>query len=218
LSALAATERGAYDFYSLRTWATCLLGVAELENTAHRVVEHSRRGRQAGQVSEDVSHEPCSRGDKGDLLPYLPFSVEAAVADMLAIQPRLQHFVISAITGDGIDKWCEFVSNARRNSRRTADSLTPKTQSTQCRPCVWESLEKSFAGSIDRFRSRTRKSSADGWRRLCSMACVPEADEGDYVIVYAGIAIGKIDAVEAERVFAELNRLGDDEGGTLAFG
>jgi hydrogenase expression/formation protein HypC len=52
----------------------------------------------------------------------------------------------------------------------------------------------------------------DGVRRKCSMACVPEADEGDYVIVHAGIAITKIDAVEANRVLAELNSLGDDEG------
>jgi hydrogenase expression/formation protein HypC len=52
----------------------------------------------------------------------------------------------------------------------------------------------------------------DGVRRRCSMACVPEANEGDYVIVHAGIAITTIDAAEAGRVFAELDRLGDDEG------
>jgi hydrogenase expression/formation protein HypC len=52
----------------------------------------------------------------------------------------------------------------------------------------------------------------DGVRRACSMACVPEANEGDYVIVHAGIAITKIDAVEADRVLAEFNRLADDEG------
>ena len=52
----------------------------------------------------------------------------------------------------------------------------------------------------------------DGVRRRCSMACVPEANEGDYVIVHAGIAITKIDAVEADRVLAELKSLGDDEG------
>jgi hydrogenase expression/formation protein HypC len=52
----------------------------------------------------------------------------------------------------------------------------------------------------------------DGLRRACSMACVPEANEGDYVIVHAGIAITRIDAAEADRVLAELSRLGDDEG------
>jgi hydrogenase expression/formation protein HypC len=56
----------------------------------------------------------------------------------------------------------------------------------------------------------------DGVRRACSMACVPEASEGDYVIVHAGIAIGKIDATEAARVLEEINRLGDDDGWRVA--
>jgi hydrogenase expression/formation protein HypC len=52
----------------------------------------------------------------------------------------------------------------------------------------------------------------DGLRRTCSMACVPEAQVDDYVIVHAGIAITRIDPIEAARVFAELARLQDDEG------
>jgi hydrogenase expression/formation protein HypC len=44
------------------------------------------------------------------------------------------------------------------------------------------------------------------------MSCVPDAVEGDYVIVHAGIAISRIDPMEAQRVFAELAALGDDEG------
>jgi hydrogenase expression/formation protein HypC len=52
----------------------------------------------------------------------------------------------------------------------------------------------------------------DGIRRSCSMACVPEANEGDYVIVHAGIAITRIDPAEAERVLAELRSLDDDDG------
>lgn len=52
----------------------------------------------------------------------------------------------------------------------------------------------------------------DSVRRVCHMACVPGAEENDYVIVHAGIAISIVDAVEAERVFAELARLGDDDG------
>jgi hydrogenase expression/formation protein HypC len=51
-----------------------------------------------------------------------------------------------------------------------------------------------------------------GVRRVCHMACVPEADEGDYVIVHAGIAISRIDPEEAGRVFKELAALSDDEG------
>jgi hydrogenase expression/formation protein HypC len=51
-----------------------------------------------------------------------------------------------------------------------------------------------------------------GVRRVCLMACVPEADEGDYVIVHAGVAISRVDAAAAERSLAELARLGDDDG------
>ncbi len=52
----------------------------------------------------------------------------------------------------------------------------------------------------------------DGVRRVVHMACVPEAIVGDYVIVHAGIAITRIDPIEAQRVFDELAALGDDEG------
>lgn len=52
----------------------------------------------------------------------------------------------------------------------------------------------------------------DGVRRACHMACAAEAEQGDYVIVHAGIAISRIDADEAQRIFAELAALDDDEG------
>ena len=51
-----------------------------------------------------------------------------------------------------------------------------------------------------------------GVRRVCHMACVTEAQEDDYVLVHAGVAITRIDADEAQRVFEELARLGEDEG------
>jgi len=48
-----------------------------------------------------------------------------------------------------------------------------------------------------------------GVRRRVCMACVPEAQPGDYVIVHAGIAISRIEADEAARVFAYLDEIGD---------
>ena len=51
-----------------------------------------------------------------------------------------------------------------------------------------------------------------GIRRRVCMACVPDATPGDYVIVHAGIAISRIDAVEAQRVFAYLDEIGDSDG------
>ncbi len=54
----------------------------------------------------------------------------------------------------------------------------------------------------------------DGVRRVCHMACVTDAAEGDYVIVHAGIAISRIAPKEAQRIFDELASLGDDDGWT----
>ena len=47
-----------------------------------------------------------------------------------------------------------------------------------------------------------------GVRKTISLALVPEARVGDYVIVHVGFAIGQIDPAEAERtlaLFAELD-------------
>lgn len=49
----------------------------------------------------------------------------------------------------------------------------------------------------------------DGIRRVCNMACVVDADVGDYVIVHAGIAISKINEVEAAKALEDLQTLGE---------
>jgi hydrogenase expression/formation protein HypC len=51
-----------------------------------------------------------------------------------------------------------------------------------------------------------------GIRRKVCIACVPDSQPGEYVIVHAGIAIGRIDPSEAERVFAYLRESGDGDG------
>jgi hydrogenase expression/formation protein HypC len=48
-----------------------------------------------------------------------------------------------------------------------------------------------------------------GIRREIHLACVPEAEVGDYIVVHAGIAISRIDAREAERLLAELRAAGE---------
>lgn len=57
-----------------------------------------------------------------------------------------------------------------------------------------------------------------GVRRVCHLACVPEAEVGDYVLVHAGVAIRRVDPAAAERLIAELKHViqaelqeGDDE-------
>ena len=45
-------------------------------------------------------------------------------------------------------------------------------------------------------------------KKVC-LAYVPDAKEGDYVIVHVGFAISVIDEEEAERVFSYLEEIGD---------
>lgn len=46
---------------------------------------------------------------KLDLLPHVPFSVEAVTEDALRIQPELEVLTNSALDGSGIANWCEFL-------------------------------------------------------------------------------------------------------------
>lgn len=50
---------------------------------------------------------------KSDLLPYVPFSVQAAIEDAKLIQPDIQTITTSAIRDDGMRDWCQFLLNAR---------------------------------------------------------------------------------------------------------
>lgn len=47
----------------------------------------------------------------------------------------------------------------------------------------------------------------DGICRECQMACVPDAEIGEYVIVHAGVAISQVDALAAEKLLRELSTL-----------
>ena len=47
---------------------------------------------------------------------------------------------------------------------------------------------------------------------MVSLACVPEARPGDYVLVHVGVAIGVVDAEEAEETFRYLREMGDLDG------
>jgi hydrogenase expression/formation protein HypC len=64
----------------------------------------------------------------------------------------------------------------------------------------WRNQDLVFGSAVIQF---------GGIRRECSMACVPEAVPGDYVIVHAGIAIAKIDPEEAEKTLRDLAELED---------
>jgi hydrogenase expression/formation protein HypC len=54
-----------------------------------------------------------------------------------------------------------------------------------------------------------------GVRRPCHMACVPEAREGDYVIVHAGIALTLLDQRQADRLLADLESIPEESASSL---
>jgi hydrogenase nickel incorporation protein HypB len=47
--------------------------------------------------------------NKIDLLPYVPFDRELAVRHARTVNPHLRFFYTSALTGEGVDGWCDFV-------------------------------------------------------------------------------------------------------------
>jgi len=48
--------------------------------------------------------------NKIDLLPYVPFDVDQAVAYAREVNPGLRFFFTSALTGEGMDGWYEFLA------------------------------------------------------------------------------------------------------------
>ncbi len=48
---------------------------------------------------------------KSDLLPYLPFSVDAVIKDAREVNHELEVLQISALKGEGIDAWCDWLLN-----------------------------------------------------------------------------------------------------------
>lgn len=47
-----------------------------------------------------------------------------------------------------------------------------------------------------------------GIQKECQMACVPDAQSGEFVLVHAGLALCRIDAAEAERTLRQLAQAG----------
>lgn len=54
---------------------------------------------------------------------------------------------------------------------------------------------------------RTGRVDFGGIRKEVSLAFVPEALEGDYVLVHVGVAISRVDVVEARKVFEYLKEI-----------
>jgi hydrogenase nickel incorporation protein HypB len=51
---------------------------------------------------------------KTDLSPHVPFCVEAALEDARRVQGALETFALSALTGEGMEAWTEYLQRERR--------------------------------------------------------------------------------------------------------
>ena len=47
--------------------------------------------------------------NKIDLLPYLKFDVDRALTECRSLNPNIQTFQVSALTGQGVDEFCDFL-------------------------------------------------------------------------------------------------------------
>ena len=52
--------------------------------------------------------------NKIDLLPYLPFDRDLAVRHARTVNPDLRFFFTSALTGEGLETWCDFLRECAR--------------------------------------------------------------------------------------------------------
>ncbi|MDH5825552.1 MULTISPECIES: hydrogenase nickel incorporation protein HypB [Sphingobacterium] len=48
---------------------------------------------------------------KSDLLPYVPFTVEAVTKDAREVNPNIEIMTISTTNGEGIDEWCNWLKD-----------------------------------------------------------------------------------------------------------
>lgn len=57
---------------------------------------------------------------KSDLLPYVPFSVDAVTLDAKEVNPNIEVQTISTLNGEGIDVWCEWIKEKVRLKKEKA--------------------------------------------------------------------------------------------------
>jgi hydrogenase nickel incorporation protein HypB len=54
---------------------------------------------------------------KTDLLPYVPFSAELARENARRVNPQIEIIDVSSITGEGLDRWMEWLLRRRQQSK-----------------------------------------------------------------------------------------------------
>ncbi|HQU70954.1 MAG: hydrogenase nickel incorporation protein HypB [Calditrichaeota bacterium] len=58
---------------------------------------------------------------KSDLLPYVPFSVDAVIEDAREVNAGITTFVLSSLKGEGMAEWCEFLRRQVQLKRTAVD-------------------------------------------------------------------------------------------------
>ncbi len=58
---------------------------------------------------------------KTDLLPYLPFSVEAVIKDAKEVNKDIEIMQVSSLKEEGIDEWCEFLLHMVQQKQSTGE-------------------------------------------------------------------------------------------------
>ena len=54
---------------------------------------------------------------KADLLPYVPFKVDAAIQDAREVNPEIEAIAVSSTSGAGMDAWCEWLMERVREKK-----------------------------------------------------------------------------------------------------
>ncbi len=57
---------------------------------------------------------------KTDLLPYVPFSVEAVIKDAAEVNSQIKTFALSSYKGEGMDEWCTWLLEKIKEKKAAA--------------------------------------------------------------------------------------------------
>lgn len=55
---------------------------------------------------------------KSDLLPYVPFSIDAVTKDAREVNPDLEVIPISTLKGDGLEEWCNWLKTQAEKKKK----------------------------------------------------------------------------------------------------
>ena len=70
---------------------------------------------------------------KIDLLPYVPFSAELAKENARRVHPQMEILELSSTTGEGLDRWMEWLQARQQKAKSKADPLARKSSAFAAR-------------------------------------------------------------------------------------